>query len=180
MKKFYKLFCEQYTQLIIITILMAGFISCEHDDDPNPTNPNITNNSPNDDNDSEDDQEDLSIYYVKYELTLSYSDGYFSSQDFNYEYLIDNGTRRKVTESIKKGKEYFWEATYGPLKNGTLVSLSCTTEWKHYPILLEGKGRIYVKENDGPFAIKAEGNIKLTYGYTPFSHTNLDLKYTIK
>lgn len=122
-------------------------------------------------------------YYVKYSLELSYQ-GTETSKSFSIEYQTDNGVKQK-TETIKTGKTFVWEETYGPFKLGDRTSLKCITYRPRdnvYSAEYKGNGKIYVKEDDGPFTVKAEGsinNVKWAHSAV-ISWNDLNIYYYIK
>lgn len=116
-------------------------------------------------------------------MELSYQ-GTETSKSFSLEYKTGDGGKQR-TETIKSGKTFVWEDTFGPFKSGDKTYLKCITYEPHdniYSAEYKGNGKIYVKEDDGPFAVKAESSIN-NYKWahsSVFYWRDLDIYYYIK
>ena len=105
-------------------------------------------------NDSQDEvitPQEESRYYIKYEISSnSKYQGSPSAHGISYELTISYTTEKGNETNTLKGKyEYTWEATYGPFKKGTSVSLNISTAVNNH-------ARIYASRDKEPFVIKAE------------------------
>lgn len=105
-------------------------------------------------NDSHDEvitpQEDTR-YYIKYEVNSTSEAGLGFMSSYNQTITC---TTEKGKETITKtGNKIEWDATYGPFKKGTSVSLNVSAAVNNH-------ARIYASRDKEPFVIKAEDSQK--------------------
>ena len=85
-------------------------------------------------------------YYIKYEVDSSSKTGFGTT---SYDQTITCTTEKGKETITKTGKEIEWDATYGPFKKGTSVSLNVSAAVNNH-------ARIYASRDKEPFVIKAE------------------------
>ena len=129
------------------------------------------------------EKKEEAVFYVKYEMNVNYG----NSNHVLYLKLIytnETGNNSTITQKIEKRKSYSWEGVYGPFMKSQTVTLDCNSQIGESPRDMylgvgDYYGRIYVKEGDGEFVIKAEGtssdigNVGIIYS------SGLHLKCTI-
>lgn len=97
--------------------------------------------------------------------------------------MTETGSKT-IKESLVRQKKYSWDGTYGPFKKSEKVSLDCNSVIGNNPIDMHRGvgdyfGRIYVKEGDGEYTIKAEGVSSNTSGSGLVYSKGLHLSYTL-
>ena len=150
-------------------------------DDISQYNNNNNNNNNNSNNNNNNNSE--KSFYIKYEMNVS-----FSRNDKPYmlkiNYVTDKGSKTLSKDLTRKGK-YSWDGTYGPFKKGDKVSLDCNSDLGQYPSNMyrgvgDYEGRIWVKEGNGDYVIKADGTSGYTSGPGLIYSTGLHLSYTLQ
>ena len=138
--------CVSWSIIVVLTICL---LSCSNNDDK--VEPQI----------------EESRYYIKYEVTSTSKEQSpisTGSPGSIYEQTYTFTTERGTESITKKGdKSYSWEATYGPFKKGTKVSLSVSPAKINH-------AKIYASRDKEPFAIKREEEAK---------NSEISLSYTI-
>jgi len=130
------------------------------------------------------EKEEESVFYVKYEMEVDYG----NSNHVLYlklEYTSESGYRSSTTQKIERRKKYSWDGVYGPFKKSQTVTFDCNSQIGESPRDMnfgvgDYYGRIYVKEGNGEFVVKAEGTDSKTGNVGLIYSRGLHLKYTIK
>jgi len=164
-------------KLSIVFLTFFSLLSCEKEEnnDSNSKQDTVSKSQ------SSKGDEKADVYYIKYELSLNYESGnnYRSPQSFYFESTTGNSGNNLTFEKIEKGKTFTWEETYGPFKEGSIVTLKCTKNDDHTYCNISGKGKIFMKKNEDPFAVKAEGSIFWYYLGSYCSWHNLEIEYVV-
>ena len=134
------------------------------------------------DNKSSSEKEKETLFYVKYEMEVNYSNANHAL-NLQITYMTETGSNT-ITKNLVNQKKFSWDGIYGPFKKSEKVSLDCNTVIGNNPInMYKGVGdyfgRIYVKEGDGEYTIKAEGVSSNTNGTGLIYSKGLHLTYTL-
>ena len=172
-----------FKEIIGITFMLLvvfSFLSCEREED-NPQ-PQVIIIEKNNDQGSNSSSSDTQVqYYVKYEMSVEYerSD---KKYDVSLTYTSDTG-EKTIHTTITRSKYYSWDGTFGPFNKTQTVKFDCISTNDGWGTPLgSGKmhARIYVKQGNGPFAVKAEGE---SYEYQSGSFwvsSDVYLKYELE
>ena len=113
------------------------------------------------------EKEKETLFYVKYEMEVEYSNANHAC-NLQITYMTETGSKT-ITKWLERKKKYSWNGIFGPFKKSDKVSLDCNSVIGSNPINMyrgvgDYFGRIYVKEGESEYVIKAEGVSSNTSG----------------